>query len=98
MKKAYVWAVPLALLLAVALLKWEPAVYYVLGRAVRHYGARSHIDISFSAISGNPLSTTTLAGVALAPEEGRPQAFRFKAQAVSCSYNLWWGRRRPGPR
>jgi len=80
---------PILILILVAALKWEALAYFALGKIVRYYGDRSHIVLEIGAMHGNPLTGTTLDVVAMRPGADAPQAYDFKADTVSCTYNLW---------
>jgi hypothetical protein len=93
MKKSTQWAVylllPITILLAAAFLLWEPISYFVLRQVAGHYAGRAGIVLDIGEIAGSPLSQTTITGLSLRPAAGEPQTYKFKAEAITCTYDLW---------
>ena len=88
-KRAVYVLLPIVILILVAILKWEPITYFALGKIVRFYGNRSHIVLEIGGMKGKPFTETTLDAVAIRPGETDPQTYGFKADTVTCTYNLW---------
>jgi hypothetical protein len=80
---------PIVILLFVLLLNWESAGYYVLKKVAQFYAGRAHIVLNIGRISGNPFSETTLDNITILPVEAYPQAYSFKTDIITCTYNLW---------
>jgi hypothetical protein len=93
MKKSTQWAVylllPIIILLAVAFLRWESISYFVLRKVAEHYAGRANISLDIGGLAGSVLSRTTITGLSLRPAAGEPQTYQFKAESISCTYNLW---------
>jgi len=93
MKKKHQWGVfvvlPVIILFAAALLKWESISYFSLRRAARFYAGRANMALDIGRVAGNIFSETTLENISLGPEKGQSQTYHFTAQAITCSYNLW---------
>jgi hypothetical protein len=93
MKKSTQWAVylllPITILLAAAFLLWEPICYFALRQVAGHYAGRAGIVLDIGEIAGSPLSNTTITGLSLRPAAGEPQTYKFKAEAITCTYDLW---------
>jgi hypothetical protein len=80
---------PIAILFSVGLLNWESISYFTLRKVAQLYAGRADIALDIGSIGGNPFSETTLEHLALRPAKGEPQAYHFKAQSITCTYNLW---------
>jgi len=93
MKKIVKWAgcllVPVVILFFAVFLNREPLSYFIVQKAAQYFAGRVHIAVDIGAISGRPLSETTLNNVTLRPAVGQPQVYSFKAETITCSYNLW---------
>ncbi len=88
-KRAGYVLLPVAIILLVAILKWESITYFGLRKIAQFYGDRSHIVFEVDRISGNPFSETTLDTVSIHPVKADPPTYVFKASTLTCTYNLW---------
>lgn len=93
MKQFFKWTgyviLPIALLFFIALLNRESLGYYFLKNGAQFYAGRTHISLNIGGISGNPFSETTLENITIHPVKEFPQAYSFKADTITCTYNLW---------
>ena len=79
---------PIAIFVSVGLLNWESISYYTLKKAAQFYAGRVDIALDIGSISGKPFSETIFENVSLRPGKGEPQAYHFKAQSISCNYDI----------
>jgi hypothetical protein len=93
MKKSTKWAVyvllPIIIMLSAVFLLWEQVSYFAIRKAAEHYAGRANITLEISGIAGSPLSKTTITGLSVRPAAGEPQIYQFKAESITCTYNLW---------
>jgi hypothetical protein len=93
MKKLFKWTgyalLPIAILFLILLLNREPASHFILKNVAKFYAGRAHIVLDINRISGNLFSDTTLENITIHPVEDYPQNYSFKAEIISCTYNLW---------
>jgi hypothetical protein len=93
MKKIFKWAgyalLFLSIILFAVFLQWESISYFTLRKVTQFYAHRAGINFDIGRIRGKPFSETTIEKLAIRPEEGQPQAYHFKSQSITCSYNLW---------
>ena len=88
-KRAGYAILPIVLLLFVVLLNRESVSHYVLKNVAQFYAGRAHIALDIGRISGNPFSETTVDSITIRPGKDNPQDYSFKADAITCTYNLW---------
>ncbi|KPJ99067.1 MAG: hypothetical protein AMJ60_06210 [Desulfobacterales bacterium SG8_35] len=93
MKKVLKWAGYVALAIAIFLLavflNRESLSYYTLRKGAQFYAGRADIALAFGRVGGNIFSETTLENISIRPVDGQPQTYHFKAQSISCTYNIW---------
>jgi hypothetical protein len=93
MKRFLKWAgymlLSFSILFLLLLLYREPVGYYVLKNVASYYAGRVETALDIGSIGGTLFSETTLDAVYIRPEKDSPQAYHFKAQSITCTYNLW---------
>ena len=80
---------PLAILFFIFLLNRESVSRFILKNVAQFYAGRAHIALDIDRISGNPFSATILENIVIRPVKDYPQNYSFKADTISCTYNLW---------
>ena len=88
-KRAGYAILPIVLLLFVVLLNRESVSHYVFKNVAQFYAGRAHIALDIGRISGNPFSETTVDSITIRPGKDNPQDYSFKADTITCTYNLW---------
>ena len=93
MKRFPKWAgyllLPIIILVLIGLLSWESVSYYVLKNSLKFIAAKEHIALDVNRIHGKLFSETTIKDISLRPQDGQPQAYQFKADTITCTYNFW---------
>ena len=79
----------ISILFFMVFLNRESLGYFALRKAAQFYAEKADLALDIGSISATPFSEITVGNLSIVPKTGKPQAFSFKAQSITCTYNLW---------
>jgi len=92
-KRILKWSVYLPLtftaVLFILFLTRDRAGYFVLKHVLEFYAGKAGIVLDAGSMEGNLFSRTTVKTISLRPADGLEQNYLFKAEELTCTYNIW---------
>jgi len=93
MKRILKWSVYLLLSFAAVLfilfLTKDRTGYFVFKHVLKSYAGRAGIVLDTGSMKGDLFSRTTVKTISLRPADGLPQDYHFRADELTCTYNIW---------